>query len=69
MVSGFRINPNKSELGRIGGNGDVSDFAKVLGCKSVSFPMKYLGVPLGVIYKDKITWEPVIELFKLVVGR
>ncbi|XP_021888529.1 uncharacterized protein LOC110807660 [Carica papaya] len=62
--SELKINLLKSELARTGGEGDGSNYAKVLGCKLVMFPLKYLGVPLGAKFKDKCTWEPVIELFE-----
>lgn len=42
-VSGLKINLNKSELARIGGSGDAGPFARILGCKEVKFPFKYLG--------------------------
>lgn len=68
-VSGFKINLNKSELVRIGGNGEVGIFARVLGCKEVKFPFKYLGTPLSAKYKDLITWELMIELFEKRLAR
>lgn len=43
VVSGLKINLNKSELVRIGGSGDAGPLAKILGCKAVKFPFKYLG--------------------------
>lgn len=61
-VSGLKINLDKSELSRTGNNGDSSLFAKVLGCKAVNFPLKYLGIPLRAKYKEKTTWDLVIEL-------
>lgn len=64
VVSGLKINLNKSELARIWGSGDAGPFAKILGCKEVKFSFKYLGVPLGAKYKNQLTWEPVIELFE-----
>lgn len=64
VVSGLKINLIKSELARIGGNGDVVSFARILRCKEIKFPFKYLGVPLGAKYKDQGTWEPIIDLFE-----
>lgn len=60
----MKINLLKSELARSGSNGDGSEYAKVLGCKAVMFPMKYLEVLLGAKFKDKYTWELVIEMFE-----
>lgn len=51
----LNINLNKSKLSRTGGKGDGSEFARVLGCKPVNFPMKYLGVLLGAKCKVQIT--------------
>lgn len=36
-------------------------FAEVLGCKAVNFPLKYLGVLLGAKYKEKITWDRLLN--------
>ena len=36
----------------------------VLGCNFNSFPTTYLGLPLGVRFKDKAIWDPIIERFE-----
>lgn len=51
-------------MARIGDEGSVDMFANVLGCKVTKFPFKYLGVLLGAKYKDKISWDLVIDLFE-----
>lgn len=33
----------------------------VLGCKFRSLSMKYLGLPLGAIFKEKAIWYPILE--------
>ena len=35
----------------------------ILGCKQGSFPLKYLGLPLGanLKFKDRSIWNPIIE--------
>jgi len=38
--------------------------AGVLGCYIDSFPSSYLGLPLGVKFKDKLMWEYVIVRFE-----
>lgn len=63
-ISGLKIILDKLEWVRIIGNGDVGMFAKVLGCKAVKLPIKYLGFILGSKYKDLVSWEPVLELFE-----
>lgn len=55
FVSELKINLNKSELARIGGNREAGTYASILGCKKVKFQFKYLEIPLGAKYKDKIT--------------
>lgn len=67
-VFGLNINLNKSELVRIGDKGDENSFARVMGCETTKLPIKYFGVPLGVKYKDKKTWEPVIDMVKNRLG-
>lgn len=64
VVSGLKINVDKSKLIRIGGNGDAGMFASVLGCKAINLPIKYLGIPLGAKYKDLVSWESVLKLFE-----
>lgn len=68
-VSGLNINCNKSELVKIGNKGDEKSIARVLGCKTAKFSIKYLGIPLGAKYKDKKTWEPVIDMFESRLAR
>ena len=40
---------------------NIAHMVDVLGCKQGSFPMKYLGLPLGVNVKDRSIWNPIIE--------
>jgi hypothetical protein len=40
---------------------DVKDLAQLLGCWVASFPMTYLGLPLGASYKATSIWNGVIE--------
>ena len=60
-VSGLRINLGKSELAPIGQVSDMQGLASVLGGRIISLPMKYLGLPLGVRYKWKDIWNPILE--------
>jgi hypothetical protein len=48
MMSGMRINYNKSELVPINpvGNEESQRFADIFGCPVGNFPIKYLGIPL-----------------------
>ena len=60
-VSGLKINLGKSELVSIGVVHNIDLLLNVLGCKQVSLPLKYLGLPLGANFKDKTIWNPILE--------
>ncbi len=48
---------------------NLEDLVQILGCKIVSPPMKYLGLPLGATFKAKLIWNPIIErMEKRLVG-
>lgn len=47
-VSSLNINIAESELLRLGDGRDANRLDRILGCRSVDLPMKYLGLPLGV---------------------
>ncbi|WVZ79230.1 hypothetical protein U9M48_026834 [Paspalum notatum var. saurae] len=47
-MSGIRINYAKSEVFTVGiGDREGDDIAKVFNCKKGTFPIKYLGIPIG----------------------
>lgn len=50
---------------RLGEGRDDSRLARVLRCKMVELPIKYLGLPLRAIYKDERTWLPVVVRMKI----
>ena len=52
-VSGLKVNWGKSELVAVGAIHNMDLLVDILGCKQGSLPMKYLGFPLGVKFKDK----------------
>lgn len=62
-VSGLNINLNKSKLMGFGERKEDGLCARVLGCKAVHLPIKYLGIPFGK-YQKGIRWEPVIKMFE-----
>ncbi|GJW77897.1 putative RNA-directed DNA polymerase, eukaryota, reverse transcriptase zinc-binding domain protein [Tanacetum coccineum] len=48
LISGLKINVNKSNIFGVGVPDEyVFNMANTLGCGAASFPMKYLGVPVG----------------------
>jgi hypothetical protein len=60
-ASRLRINLGKSEIVPIGDVEDVEGLAQLLGCRVVSLPMIYMGLPLGASYKTTSIWNGVIE--------
>ena len=60
-TSGLRINLGKSELVPVGEVSSIEDLASILGCKTASLPMQYLGPLLGAKYKAKAIWNPILE--------
>ena len=60
-VLGLKVNLGKSELVVVGAVHNFELLVAVLGCKQGSFPMKYLGLPLGAKFKDKTIWNPILE--------
>ena len=61
IVSGLKINLDKSELVPVGVVPNFEMLVDALGCKQGSLPMKYLGLPLGAKWKDRAVWNPIIE--------
>ena len=39
----------------------LEELADILGCKTSTLPMKYLGLPLGASFKSKNIWNPIVE--------
>ena len=60
-VSGLKINLGKSELVLVGMVHYFDLLLNVLGGKQGTLSMKYLGLPLGAKFKDKIIWNPILE--------
>ena len=61
IVSGLKINLDKSELVLVGVVPNFEMLVDVLGCKQGSLSMKYLGLPLGAKWKDRVVWNPIIK--------
>ena len=64
VVSGLKINLQKSEIIPIGGVEEVDRAAAVFGCKVGNLPTNYLGLPLGASHKSCRVWDGVEERFK-----
>lgn len=64
VVSDLKINFDNSKIVKIGRNGDANLLTRVLRCKAIKFPVKYLGIPLGAKYKNIASWEPILNYLK-----
>lgn len=64
VVSGLKINMQKSEIIPVGGVEDVDRAAAVFGCKVGNLPTTYLGLPLGAPHNSCRVWDVVEERFK-----
>ena len=61
----MKVNFNKSALIGINIEKDWIDVAtSVLWCKSLSLPVTYLGLPIGINPRKKVVWEPVTSKIK-----
>ena len=60
-VLGLKINMGKLELVPVGVVHNIEILLNVLNRKQGTLPMKYLGLPLGVKFKDKTIWNPILE--------
>ena len=58
---GLRVNLGKSELVQVGDVPFLEELANILGCKTMTLPMKYLGQPLGAKFKLKDIWTSIVE--------
>ncbi|KAJ9567575.1 hypothetical protein OSB04_003541 [Centaurea solstitialis] len=64
LSSGLKINPTKSTLLRVGVETDeVARYANKFFYKAGSFPIKYLGLPIGVSMNKGESWGPMIDKF------
>ena len=58
---GLKVNLNKSEAVSEGDVWGLEELADFLCCKIGSFPMNYLGMPLGFSFKAMGLWNSVME--------
>lgn len=54
VVLDLSINLTKSEMVQLGDMVDRDDLAKIMRCEMVKLSIRYLGLPLGVNYKNKV---------------
>ena len=63
VVSGLKINLQKSEIILVGEVEDVDRAVVVFGCKVGNLPTTYLGLPLGAPHNSCRVWDVVEERF------
>ena len=64
VVSGLKINMQKSEIIPDGEVEDVDEAAAVFGCKVGNLSTTYLGLPLGAPHNSCRVWDVIEETFK-----
>ncbi|XP_059627240.1 uncharacterized protein LOC132270043 [Cornus florida] len=62
-VSRLKVNVAKSVRVPVGNVQNISSLAAVLGCRVSSFPIPYLGLPLGVSSRLVGSWDSVIDRY------
>uniref|UniRef100_A0A2N9I916 Reverse transcriptase domain-containing protein n=1 Tax=Fagus sylvatica TaxID=28930 RepID=A0A2N9I916_FAGSY len=67
-ISGLRANLGKSELVQVSEVPFLEELADIMGCKTSTLPMKYLGLPLGAKFKSKDIWNPIVEKIGAPIG-
>ena len=64
VISGLRVNMDKSELISVGGVENVEDLTSKFGCKVGSLLSTYLRILLGAPFKFVATWDGIEERFR-----
>ena len=67
--TGLKVNVGKSEIVPVGEDNNLDALANILQCRVGSFPMKYLGMPLGTSFKTTSIWNPILEKMKKKLSR
>lgn len=64
LISGLRVNFKKSVVVVVGNALYTAECALLFGCRMTSFPMKYLGIPLGNKSKAVGVWDIILQKFQ-----
>ena len=65
LTSGLKINYGKSNIySSHYPDSLLHEGARILNCKLGSWPMNYLGVPIGLTARKRIFWEPLVRKMK-----
>jgi len=60
-ISRLKVNLQKSEFVTVGEVLHIEELASILYCNISSLPLRYLGVPLGALFKSKAIWDRILE--------
>ena len=66
-ISGLSINLEKSPIMSMGNVEDLEVLAFELGCKTMTLPTAYLGLPLGMRCNVVSVWDGVQERFRRIL--
>lgn len=61
-VTGWKVNLSMSEVVLIGDIGSIEVLVDILCCKVGSLPVKNLDTPLGLSFKVKAMWNPIVKM-------
>ncbi|CAN0857148.1 Putative ribonuclease H protein At1g65750 [Linum grandiflorum] len=59
-ITGLKVNLKKCSISQVGNVDNIIELADVLGCGVESFPISYLGLPLGSRAVNGALWNPVV---------
>uniref|UniRef100_A0A453BTU3 Reverse transcriptase domain-containing protein n=1 Tax=Aegilops tauschii subsp. strangulata TaxID=200361 RepID=A0A453BTU3_AEGTS len=64
LMSGLKVNFQKSEIMTIGGDTDIdSKYAEIFNCEIGHFPIKYLGMPVSFTTLKDSVWEFIVDKY------
>ena len=66
---GLKVNVGKSEIVPIDEMRNLDILANILHCRVANFPMKYLGMPLGTLFKTSLIWNPILKKIEKKLSR
>ena len=59
--TGLKVNVGKSEIVLVDEMHNLDVLANILHCRVDNLLMKYLGVPLGTLFKTSSIWNPILK--------
>lgn len=68
-VSRLSINVTKFEMVKLKDERDTNNLTRIMCCKVVKLPTKYMGLPLGANFKEVGTWDSLMTRFEKRLAR